>query len=132
MNAPGTALVWMLTAMVALPLSPCAFIASASCNDPAKATVEVAQRPARSCCAHDRQPAEQPVPKERQKPCGGDCCRLSPFGPTVEKPVLAAQPLGLAMVWPHIENAWSVVVISPTAALEPSLPLHVLHCRWRC
>jgi hypothetical protein len=132
MSAPGTVLVWMLTAIVALPLSPCAFIASARCHDPVKATVEVAKQPARSCCAQNTQPAEQPAHKERQKPCAGDCCRLSPFGPTVEKLALAAQPLVVSMVWAHLESLWCGDVVSPTAVHEPTLALHVLHCQWRC
>jgi hypothetical protein len=132
MDAPGTLLAWILTAIVALPLSPCAFIASADCQIPAKATVEVAQQPARSCCADSTQPAERPSHQEQQKPCAGDCCRLSPFGPTVEKLVHAAPPLVASMVWPHVESSWSGDVVCPAAALEPSLPLHVLHCQWRC
>jgi hypothetical protein len=132
MSAPGTFLVWMLTAIVALPLSPCAFITSACCQKPAEATDEVAPRPARSCCAQHGQESERPAPKNRQKPCAGECCQLSPFAPTVEKVMPPAQPLVALLLLPPVDIGWVGAVVSPTVAVEPSLPLHVLHCQWRC
>ena len=132
MNAPGMLLVWMLMAIVALPLSPCALIASACYRDLAKATIEVAHQPVRSCCADSTQPAERPSHNEPQNPYAGCCCRLSSLGPTVEKVALAAPPLAVSMGWAHVAKSSSGDVVSLTAALEQSLSLHVLHCRWRC
>ncbi len=130
MHALGTTLVWLCMVTVAFPLSPCAFLASPCHVKQDAAEPQAATEPVRSCCAEQSVPAEQPAPGNGE-PCRGDCCRLDPIAPGVEKPLAEAQPL-MAFDMLPLPNA---LAISPVAhasfTIAEAPPLQILHCQWR-
>ena len=123
--------VWICLAIVALPLSPCAFFSSACCgNEHAAASEAVsAERP---CCAKHSEPANQPIQGGDGNSCQHECCKLSPFVPAAV-PVMHDAPLMLAAVVlpPDVSSA----VISPRELARDlhaeAIPLTILHCQWR-
>jgi hypothetical protein len=132
MNAPGRVVVWVCAAVVALPLSPCAFFSIACCTHDVPAAAEVAQASQRPCCAQHSEPARQPSPKHPQKkPCSGDCCRVSPFTKGGEKLVLPAIAPALLAVLPHFDVASVGDAMLPASAASQLVSLRVLHCQWR-
>ncbi len=134
MHALGTSLVWLCTLIVALPLSPCAFFASASCrNEPAIESALLSE-PVSSCCAQhggpEKQPGDRPLDEEGM-PCQGECCRLSPFVPLAEKVLVDAQPLAVASALPQVVALPARPLALPGAVLAEAPPLQILHCQWR-
>jgi len=122
--------VWICLAIVALPLSPCAFFSSA-CGGTVHAAQAEPVSAERSCCAEHSKPASEPVQGDEDS-CPQDCCKLSPFVPPAV-PVVHDAPQLLAMVaiLPEVSSA-----VSSPRELERDLPavaipLHVLHCQWR-
>jgi hypothetical protein len=128
MAALGTLLTWVCAAIVALPLAPCAFIASACHHGPADAAAT--SQPARSCCAQHSEPAAPDSDQPREKPCSGECCKLSPYVPPLEKVALDAHPLALVAVLPALEDAVAATSHASDAALPPPGSLQILHCQW--
>lgn|GEM_PF-3018167 len=122
--------VWICLAIVALPLSPCAFFSSACCGSERAPQAEPvsAERP---CCVKHSEPSSTPV-QDGNNSCQHECCKLSPFVPPVS-PVMHDASLMLAMVVipPEVTS-----VVSSPRDLERDLstaaiPLNLLHCQWR-
>jgi hypothetical protein len=122
--------VWICLAIVALPLSPCAFFSSDCCG------TEHAQRSEpisaeRPCCAKHSETSSTPVQGDSDS-CQHECCKLSPFVPPTS-PVMHDAPLMLAMV--ALPSEVSSVVSSPREfdrhLLAETIPLNLLHCQWR-
>src|SRR4051812_42398728 len=118
MHALGTTLVWVCMLIVALPLSPCAFVSVGCCRHESAAKAEaraladaecceVEAADVASCCAHHQAssgqaPADETPAQRDGQPCKTDCCRLSPFVPSLAKVLLDAQPLVLAYSVPQL------------------------------
>lgn len=124
-------LVWFCTLIVALPLSPCAFFASACSPVAAEADRDV-QPDVAPCCAEHAPRQSSPMEQRDSHPCERQCCQLSPFVPPAEK-VLASAPLLL------MATALADFVVSPasplaaaSAPLAETVPIQILHCQWRC
>jgi hypothetical protein len=132
MNAPGRVVVWVCAAVVALPLSPCAFFSTAACRGKQAATEQVARTSERPCCAQHTRPLDQPTEPKREKPCRGECCLLSPFAQTGDKLVLESPALTVLSVLPHFDGTPSAEATFLTSAAAQPLSLHILHCQWRC
>jgi len=141
MQALGTTLIWVCMLIVALPLSPCAFVSVGCC--PYNATAEEESVAAADCtaadasdvppcCAHHQAPTGQAPVKQGDRSCKTDCCRLSPFVPSLAKVLLDAQPLVLAHSVPQrvaLPAGWLAL---PSSTLIEAVPLRILHCQWRC
>lgn len=122
--------VWICLAIVALPLSPCAFFSSACCGA-AHATAAEPVSAERPCCAKHSESAGKPVQRDNDS-CQHECCKLSPFVPPAA-PAMNDAPLMLALV--VLPSEVTSVVSSPRE-LERDLPaaaipLNILHCQWR-
>ncbi len=128
MHSLGTSLVWLCTLIVALPLSPCAFFASASCQHESTAESAVVAEPIKPCCAQHRAPVKRPA--DHGKPCESECCRLSPFVPVAEKAFVDAQPLALVSA-PELAALPVRPLAPPSAVMAEAPPLQILHCQWR-
>jgi hypothetical protein len=132
MNAPGSVLAWVCAAVVALPLSPCAFFSSTCCHKAeAGETASADQAAERPCCAEHSQPVERPAKQDREQPCQGDCCLLSPFAQTAEKVVLASPLAIVALAVGPSDVSPAGEAFLPTSAAPQPLSLQVLHCQWR-
>ena len=114
--------------IVALPLAPCAFVSSV-CNQHS-ATSE-ADVPAKSCCAEHSAPAEKPA-NGGEQPCGGDCCRLSPFVKSAVKVSFDAPALLTAVVLPQIDVPAIRPLERSSLPMAAAISLQILHCQWRC
>ena len=134
MHALGSSLVWLCTLIVALPLSPCAFFASACCQHEAALETALLAEPVKPCCAQHSAPQHgTPVkqPADNSQPCQSECCRLSPFVPVAEKVLLDAQPELFAGVAVEIVSLPVGPLALPSAPLAEAPPLRILHCQWR-
>lgn len=130
MSAAGNVLVWICAALTALPLAPCAFVASGCRGHDEQAAAPAEPQPERSCCTHEEQLPGDPTEPERS-PCQGECCELSPFMPVGDKVVVPPAVLFVAL--PIIDDAQSADRdLSSTIAAPAKLSLNVLHCQWRC
>ena len=143
MHAFGTTLVWVCMLIVALPLSPCAFVSVGCCRHESAAKAEAATladeecceadaSDVASCCAHHRAPADETPAKPDGQPCKTDCCRLSPFVPSLAKVLVDAQPLVLAHSVSQLVALPAGWLALPSSALIKAVPLRILHCQWRC
>lgn len=132
MNALGTVLVWISAAIVALPLSPCAFFSSACCGHKQAAQAEeVAHDAERPCCAQHEPPAKPADDGEHERPCSSVCCQVSPFVPA-EQVVVDAHPWAMLAALSPLADAPIENVAAQPLVLRPPIPLQVLHCQWRC
>jgi hypothetical protein len=128
--------VWICLAIVALPLSPCAFFSSACCgSEHAADTQAISQMPVsaeRPCCAKHSEPIDKPVQGEDSNSCQHECCKLSPFVPPAV-PVMHDAPLMLAMVAlpPEVSSAVSSPREFERDLPAVAIPLNLLHCQWR-
>ena len=130
MSAPGKLLAWLCAGIVAMPLSPCAFLMDACHARAHQAASAKAAALAGSCCAKNRErPADRPA---REAPCRGDCCRVVPLVPSVEKPAsqLPAPALAAGLADSHDFASGPLLPVEGSAGRPHSL--HVLHCQWRC
>jgi hypothetical protein len=130
MNAPGRLLAWTCAAVVALPLSPCAFFWSTFCrHEPAGTLVSFSADAPRTCCKGHSEPAQRPTPA-REKPCEGDCCKISPYTTSGEEHLGLSLAPAAAVV--SFGDAPAPGAILSASVVPRPLALHVLHCQWRC
>jgi hypothetical protein len=124
--------VWVCLVIVALPLSPCAFLSDACCGMEHTATAAEPVSAERPCCAKHSEPASKPVQEDGSDSCQHDCCKLSPFVPSAV-PVVHDAPLMLALVMLPSEVSSAVSGPRELARDLPAvaIPLRVLHCQWR-
>lgn len=131
MRALSRTTVWVCLAIVALPLSPCAFFSSACCGEEQAVATEVVS-PEQPCCAKHAAPVQTPQGGSDGDSCQHECCKLSPFVPSAV-PVMHDAPLMLAAL-DFMPMAFSAVSNPCEIARDVSavgIPLNILHCQWR-